>query len=187
VTRALWFRDRRAWRLIALRYLPCLAVLNLGWEVAHVRLYTLWDDAQAGYIAFSVVHCTLGDVLIGGLALLLSLIVLREGFVARWRWARIAAATAALGMIYTVFSEWMNIAILRSWTYSERMPTLTFGGLQVGVSPLLQWLFLPPMSLYFARRGLATEQPNQHDENGDQQADHDDPAEQPQAHHPGHH
>jgi hypothetical protein len=61
-----------------------------------------------------------------------------------------------LGVAYTVFSEWMNITILRSWTYSEWMPTLTFGGLQVGLSPFLQWLFLPPLSLYLARRGLAS-------------------------------
>jgi hypothetical protein len=176
VTRALWFRDRQAWRVLALRYLPCLATLNLAWEVAHLRLYTLWDEAQMGYIAFSVMHCTLGDVLIGGLALLSSLILLREGSVARWRWARIAAATAVLGMVYTMFSEWMNITGLRSWTYSERMPTLTFGGLQVGLSPLLQWLFLPPLALYLARRGLPTQQPNQHNQNGDQQADHHHPA-----------
>lgn len=187
MTRPLWFRDRQAWRLIALRYLPCLAILNLGWEVAHVRLYTLWDEAQVGYIAFSVLHCTLGDVLIGALALLLSLILLREAGVGHWHWGRVAALTVLLGTVYTVFSEWLNITILRSWIYSDRMPTLSFAGIHVGVSPLLQWLFLPPLSLYLARRGLAAEQPNQHDENGDQQADHYDPTEQPESHHPGHH
>jgi hypothetical protein len=187
VTCALWFRDRQAWRVIAVRYLPALAVLNLAWEALHVRLYTLWDEAQVAYIAFSVVHCTLGDILIGSLALLLSLVLLREARVTYWHWRRIAALTVLLGAAYTVFSEWMNITILRSWAYSERMPTLTFGGLQVGISPLLQWLFLPPLSLYLARRGLAAKQPNQHDENGDQQADHDHPAEQPESHHPGHH
>ena len=187
MTRALWFRDRQAWRAIALRYLPCLALLNLAWEVAHVRLYTLWDEAQGGYIAFSVVHCTLGDVLIGGLALLLSLILLREGGVAHWRWGRVTALTVLFAAGYTVFSEWMNITILRSWTYSDRMPTLAIGAVEVGVSPLLQWLFLPPLALYIARRGLPAQQPNQHDKNGDQQADHYHPAEQPESHHPGHH
>jgi hypothetical protein len=157
VTRTLWFRDRQAWRLIAGRYLPVLAVLNLAWETLHVRLYTLWDEAQAAYIAFSIVHCTLGDVLIGGLALMLSLILLRERGAAHWRSGRVAALTVLLGAGYTVFSEWMNITILRSWTYSDRMPTLAFSEVAVGVSPLLQWLFLPPLSLYLARRGLPAE------------------------------
>jgi hypothetical protein len=187
VSRALWFRDRQAWRLIAYRYLPWFAFLNLTWEAGQVRLYTLWTEAEPVYIAFSVVHCTLGDVLIGGLALLLALIVLRERQLAYWRWRSVAALTVLFGLAYTVFSEWMNITVLRSWTYSDRMPTLAFGEFAIGVSPLLQWLFLPPLSLYFARRGLATEQPDQHDKNGDQQADHHDPSQQPESHHPGHH
>jgi hypothetical protein len=38
-----------------------------------------------------------------------------ESSIASWRWTKVAAATAALGVSYTVFSEWMNITILRSW------------------------------------------------------------------------
>lgn len=159
----LWFRDRQVWRLIARGYLPWLAMLNLAWESAHVPLYTLWQEAEPAYIAFSVVHCTLGDVLIGGLALLSSLILLRQRAAAHWRWGRIAAATVLFGAAYTVFSEWMNITILRSWTYSESMPTITLGGAKIGLSPLLQWLVLPPLSLYLSRiirRRSAIQQPN---------------------------
>jgi hypothetical protein len=147
-----WFRDRHAWRLIAHRYLPWFAVLNLAWEAAHVRLYTLWNEAEPAYIAFSVVHCTLGDVLIGTCALLLALILGREASVAEWRWGRIAILTMILGVGYTVFSEWMNITILRSWTYSEAMPRLELAGIDIGLSPLLQWLLLPPLALRLARR-----------------------------------
>jgi hypothetical protein len=147
-----WFRDRHAWRLIAHRYLPWFAVLNLAWEAAHVRLYTLWNEAEPAYIAFSVVHCTLGDVLIGTCALLLALILGREASVAEWRWGRIAILTMILGVGYTVFSEWMNITILRSWTYSEAMPRLKLAGIDIGLSPLLQWLLLPPLALRLARR-----------------------------------
>ncbi len=38
--------------------------LNLVWEIAHVRLYTLWDAADRMTIAWSVLHCSLGDVVI---------------------------------------------------------------------------------------------------------------------------
>jgi hypothetical protein len=32
------------------------------------------------------------------------------------------------------------------------MPRLTIGEIEIGVSPLLQWLLLPPVALYLARR-----------------------------------
>ena len=38
----LWYGDREALALIALRYLPWLAVLNLVWEFAQFPLYTIW-------------------------------------------------------------------------------------------------------------------------------------------------
>jgi hypothetical protein len=148
----LWYRDGAVLWLIAVHYLPWMAALNLAWEAAHVRLYTLWQAAEAAYIAFSVVHCTLGDVLIGGLALLVALIAGREGALTTWRWRRIAVATALVGVTYTVFSEWMNLTILRSWTYAESMPRLTLGELELGLTPLAQWLVVPPLALHLARK-----------------------------------
>lgn len=152
MTQASWSRDREAWRLIALRYLPAMAALNLAWESLQVPLYTLWDEARAAYIVFSIVHCTLGDILIGAVALALSLIILRERAPAGWGWRAVTALTVALGLAYTVFSEWMNTAIQRSWSYSERMPTLALGDFTLGLSPLLQWVLLPPLAVYVARR-----------------------------------
>lgn len=152
MSRAPWFRDRRAWRLIAYGYLPWFAMLNLAWEAAHVRFYTLWNEAQPAYIAFSVVHCTLGDVLIGGLALFLALILDREGELAEWRWLRIALLALVFGVGYTIFSEWMNVTILRSWVYGESMPRLNLAGTEIGLTPLAQWLVVPPFALYLARK-----------------------------------
>ena len=147
-----WYRDRVTLRWIATRYLPWLALLNLAWEAVHVRLYTLWHEADAAYIAFSVVHCTLGDALIGGAALLLALILCRERALPQWRWHGVAVVTTLIGAAYTVFSEWMNITLLRSWTYSNAMPTLEVGTFEVGLTPLAQWLVLPPLALYLGRR-----------------------------------
>lgn len=152
MTEARWHRDRHARRFILFGYLPGFALLSLAWESAHVPLYTLWTEAEPGYIAFAVVHCTLGDVLIGGFSLLLALIVGRERALERWRWTRIAALTALLGTGYTVFSEWMNVAVLRSWSYAASMPTIGLGEFDIGLSPLAQWLVLPPLALYLVRR-----------------------------------
>jgi hypothetical protein len=146
-----WYRDRRAWRFLALRFLPWFAGLNLAWEIAQLPLYTLWKEATPAYMAFAVVHCTLGDVLIGASALLVALILVRAGSLASWPWRRLGALAALLGAGYTVFSEWMNTAILGSWAYAASMPRLELGTIEIGLSPLLQWLVLPPLALYITR------------------------------------
>ena len=148
----LWYRDREMWLLAVLGYLPWLAGFSLAWEAAHVSLYTIWNEADTAYIAFAVAHCTLGDVVIGAAALLVALILGRERGVTRWHWSRIAVLAALLAVGYTMLSEWMNINILRSWTYSDAMPTLELGGFRIGLTPLAQWFVLPPLALHLARK-----------------------------------
>ena len=161
MTEPIWYRDRNARVFILYGYLPWLAGLNLAWEAAHVRLYTIWTEAEPAYIAFSVLHCTLGDILIGGAALVLALILGRERALERWLWARIALLTVVFGAGYTIFSEWMNITLLRSWTYAEVMPTVEIGSFRLGLTPLAQWLVVPPLSLYLARRTVGKRSRNE--------------------------
>lgn len=72
-----------------------------------------------------------------------------------------ALLTALVGLAYTAFSEWMNITWLRSWTYADSMPTLAIGGFELGLSPVAQWLVVPPVALYLATRryGLISRPP----------------------------
>lgn len=151
-----WHRDPSVRRLIVFRYLPWLAVLSLAWEIGHLPLYTLWKQEEPKYIAFAVLHCTVGDVLIGAAAILLALIALREGSLACWRWHRIALLSALFGVAYTILSEWMNVTVLRSWAYASSMPRIDVGGFEPGLTPLLQWIVIPPVTLYLAQRNLVT-------------------------------
>jgi hypothetical protein len=146
-----WIRDGEAWKWIGLRYLPWLAGLNLAWESVQLPLYTIWHEASPAYLVFAVAHCTAGDVLIGIASLMLALMLGREGAIASWRWRRIIALMLVFGPGYTIFSEWLNTALFR-WTYSELMPTLELVGIRIGLSPLLQWLVVPPLALHLARR-----------------------------------
>jgi hypothetical protein len=146
-----WYSDPAARRFIALRYLPWLAALNFAWEWAHVRFYTIWTQADLAYITFSVAHCTLGDLLIGSASLVLALMLGREGPLSAWHNVRIAALSTLIGTIYTVFSEWMNVTLLRSWAYADAMPRLSFGAVEIGVTPVLQWMVIPAAALYLAR------------------------------------
>ena len=99
-------------------------------------------------------HCTLGDLAIGLSALVLALVLTRATAPARWHWGRIAVLTTVIGTAYTIFSEWMNTVALQGWRYSDAMPVVRAFGVEIGVSPLLQWLLIPPLALRLALRGL---------------------------------
>lgn len=147
-----WSRDRATWKLIAFRYVPLLGALNLFWEIAHLPLYTLWNEGSPAFIAFSVIHCTLGDVAIGTLALLLALIATRARVVETWSGRQLALFLVVPSVGYTALSEWINTVARGSWAYTALMPVIDLGGVEIGLSPLLQWLVIPPVALWLARR-----------------------------------
>jgi len=148
-----WYRQAGARALILRRYLPWLLALNVAWETAQLPLYTIWREASPVYIAFAVAHCTVGDIVIGAAALVLALLATRAGPLAQWQWAKIAALTTLAGVGYTIFSEWANTSVRQGWQYSALMPTLELGGVVIGLSPFAQWVVLPALALYLARRG----------------------------------
>ncbi|NIL99835.1 MAG: hypothetical protein GTN79_08975 [Gammaproteobacteria bacterium] len=133
-------------------YLLWTVSAHLVWEVAQLPLYTLWAEAPARDIAFAVLHCTGGDVLIAGASLSLALVVAGRGDWPGARFWRVAALATAIGAGYTVYSEWLNTGVRAAWTYADAMPVVP--GLGTGLSPLAQWLVLPPLGLWLCRRGL---------------------------------
>ena len=147
-----WYRDAAARSLILRRYLPWLAGLSLAWEIAQLPLYTLWEEATPAYIAFAVAHCTIGDILIGMVTLALSLVLMRSGSPEQWPRARIAVLTVIAAVSYTALSEWINTVALLSWEYSSLMPRLRLAEIELGLSPLAQWLVIPPLALRLALR-----------------------------------
>ncbi|MBI2297137.1 MAG: hypothetical protein HYU76_14125 [Betaproteobacteria bacterium] len=150
-----WHQHREAWAFVALRFVPALAALSLVWEVAQLPLYTLWEEGMPQQVVFAVLHCTVGDVLIGLSALLLALTATRAGPWRGWRWPELTAVATVIGVGYTGFSEWLNTVLRQSWSYSDWMPVLPV--VDVGLSPLLQWIVIPPMALWLARRYFLAE------------------------------
>src|SRR5829696_4004989 len=43
--------------------------LNLAWEITQLPLYTIWWTDPGPRIAFAVLHCTAGDLMIGAASL----------------------------------------------------------------------------------------------------------------------
>jgi hypothetical protein len=135
----------------AFRFFATLGLLNLIWEAAQIPFYTVWQDGTWGEIVFAVAHCTVGDVLIG--VICASGAVLLTGL----RWPRDAQTSLiftgyfiGFGLSYTVFSEWLNVVVRKSWTYSSLMPVIP--PLDTGLLPVLQWVVVPMLASWLNRR-----------------------------------
>jgi hypothetical protein len=144
-----------AWLVVLRRYAIAIVLGNLLWEVAQLPLYTVWHEGSPRRIAFAAIHCTGGDVLIAGSALVGSLLILGAGQWPYRRYEAVASAAIAGGLAYTIFSEWLNTEIRGSWAYAGSMPQVPFIG--TGLAPLMQWLIIPPLAFWWARRPLAAQ------------------------------
>jgi hypothetical protein len=136
-----------------LRFLGAMAAGNLLWEMAHVPLYTLWVTGSPGEIVYAVLHCTVGDVMIASVCLLLSLVIIGRSAWPRARFDAVALATILMALSYTVFSEWLNIEVQGAWAYREAMPRLP--GLGTGLTPIVQWIVVPVLAFRWAKLGVA--------------------------------
>lgn len=121
--------------------------LSLLWEVLQSPFYTDTFTVAWPRLLFDRLHCTAGDTVI--LLVAFWLVALRWGrdWMQRGGWAA-GVVFAALGVVYTFMSEHWNVHLVARWAYSPWMPTL--GG--AGLAPLLQWVIVPMLCIYVARR-----------------------------------
>lgn len=147
--RTLWCNSAATWRAILLGYAPFVFAAHLAWEIAQLPLYTIWAEATPGEIAFAVLHCTGGDLMIALSALSLALIATRSGKLAEWDLPLVGAATVAIGLGYTIASERLNVGLVR-WTYADAMPVVPV--LDVGLSPFAQWIAVPLAAFWLLGR-----------------------------------
>ena len=84
-------------------------LLNLPWEIAQLPLYEFAPSTSSARLAYYVLHCVAGDVLIAAALFLLCGLVLssRDWPITRPRTG--AAIVMFSGVKYTAFSEWRNV------------------------------------------------------------------------------
>jgi hypothetical protein len=142
-------RDHQAnWLQALRRYLGVSIVANLAWEVLQLPLYTLWTTGTRQEQAFAVLHCTIGDAMIAGLSLCAALARFAHAAWPSGGVARVYAGSLAFGVVYTIFSEWLNTSVRGSWTYSDLMPVGPAIG--TGLAPLQQWFVIPTLAQWIA-------------------------------------
>lgn len=128
--------------------------LNLGWEIAQLPLYTIPSAQSTAQIAYAIAHCTAGDVAIAVVSFLIAAIALRDANWPASRPWRGGAIAILAGVSYTAYSEWYNVYQAGYWAYSSSMP-LVFG---IGLSPLLQWILIPAVTVLIVRNWARTRQ-----------------------------
>ena len=113
-------------------------------------LYTIWSTGSWREIIVAILHCTGGDLLIGNSILILVLLLAGHHDWPHRRFTQVAVLTIAVGLGYTVFSEWINTEIRGNWAYSDWMPTLPLIG--TGLAPLFQWVVVPVLAFWWTQR-----------------------------------
>ncbi len=142
--------EQGEWLSLLRAYLVWTALTHLLWEVAQLPLYTIWMDETLAYKAFAVVHCTGGDIIIAGASVMISLVLAGNADWPTKGFWRVTLLASTIGVGYTMYSEWLNTGVRAAWTYADAMPVLPWLG--TGLSPLAQWLVLPPLGLWLCRR-----------------------------------
>lgn len=130
-------------------------LLNFPWEFLQVPFFAEMP-AMAHWDA--VVFCTratLGDVLIALTAFWVVAALRRSRQWLRRPDAREILGFVAFGIMITIALEWHATELQQRWQYAEWMPTLPLLG--TGLAPLFQWLLLPPLILWLARRQMLGE------------------------------
>ncbi|MBI3916088.1 MAG: hypothetical protein HY322_03670 [Betaproteobacteria bacterium] len=140
---ALWHQSRAAWRFVLTRFVPLLTAANLVWKIFQLPFYTLWQEGTPRSRVFAILHCTAGDVMIGTAALLISVMFFGRRGWPRSRHGRVVGTATLIGVGYAVLSEWVNTEVTMGWAYAESM--LRVPPLGTGVTPLLQWIIVPPL------------------------------------------
>jgi hypothetical protein len=127
-------------------------LLNFVWEVLQTPFFI--DKSFAiNTIVWYRLHCTLGDVMIAlGSFWLVSLIFKNRLWILQP--SRVNVFLFILfGVSYTIFGEIKNVSIKDLWEYSDLMPVIPYIG--VGIVPLVQWIVIPPLIIFFVKRQLS--------------------------------
>ena len=127
-------------------------LLNFVWEVLQTPFFIDISD-KINTIIWYRFHCTLGDVMISlGSFWLVALITRSRTWFLNPTKLRILLFIA-FGVSYTIFSEIKNVSLNKLWAYSDLMPVIPT--IEVGIVPLIQWIIIPPLLVFFVRRQLS--------------------------------
>ena len=132
-------------------------LLNLVWEYWQVPFFREMAD-QPHWVG--VKACTLATLGDSGITLsafwVTAMLARTRGWTLEPRKPDIAIFVG-VGIVATILLETLAINVLDRWAYSDAMPRLPVLG--TGLLPVIQWLTIPPLVLWFVRRQIGTRYP----------------------------
>lgn len=130
-------------------------LLNFPWEILQAPLFEGMALAPYWEAIKSCARGSLGD---GVIMLVAYWLVAAHAGSRRWIMAPTRPQLllfVTAGVVITVVVEWLALhgSWFDGWRYSPLMPVIP--GIGIGLSPLLQWIVLPLLLVWFVRRQLA--------------------------------
>ena len=129
--------------------------VNFLWELVQAPLFAGMESV--GAIGWHCFVASLGDGII-------LWIIYGLGWVAfgHWRWtfqpdSRRMAFMVSVSLVIAILIEWSALHWLRRWAYTEQMPRIPV--LDVGLTPILQMLILPPLIFLLTQKLSALHKP----------------------------
>ena len=132
-------------------------LLNLVWEFWQVPFFRGMADQPHWLGVKACTQATFGDAGISLAAFWITALLARSRI---WilqpnRWN--IAVFLGVGIVTTIILEGMATGAFQRWNYSDAMPRLPILG--TGLLPLIQWLLIPPLVVWFVRRQIGTNIP----------------------------
>ena len=125
-------------------------LLHTFWEGLHSYFY-IFPDGLAAYPRFCW-FCVSGDVLIAlGTFFLVGLIHKKRKWILDPSKQQVVIFVLS-GVVFTIISEFVHVNTKGTWQYSELMPLIPL--IDVGISPLVQWIVIPLALIFIIRRQL---------------------------------
>ncbi len=131
-------------------------LLNLPWELWQAPLFERMAAAPHWEAVKICSRAAAGDAVIAWVAYwAVALVVRHRAWVVAPTASRVLGFTAC-GLAITVAIERLALGghWMQGWSYSPLMPVVP--GLGVGLSPVVQWLVLPPLLIWLVRRQLTS-------------------------------
>jgi hypothetical protein len=127
-------------------------LLNFIWEMWQIPFFLAMPSGTHSVGVVACTQATFGDAAISLVAFWSIAALARSR-----RWILQPSPSqigsfVVVGVVITIAFEALAARFLERWSYSPLMPTLPILG--TGLVPLLQWILLPPLIIWFVRRQL---------------------------------
>ena len=137
--------DKRTFNVYVFTVIILAFLLNFAWELIQMPLYNR-DSFSVNHIVFCALGAVADAIMVLLLYLGLAFIFNNPLWIQSLNWKRIAIVIL-IGGIGGILGEMRQLS-WGSWAYADSMPIIPL--INVGVSPVLQFMTLPLLSYFFS-------------------------------------